>query len=36
MFERFTERARKVVYLAQQEAARLRHNVVGSVGYKIG
>jgi ATP-dependent Clp protease ATP-binding subunit ClpC len=36
MFERFTERARKVVYLAQQEAARLGHNVVGTEHLLLG
>ncbi|HBE79092.1 MAG TPA: ATP-dependent Clp protease ATP-binding subunit ClpC [Firmicutes bacterium] len=36
MFERFTERARKVVYLAQQEAARLGHNVVGTEHILLG
>ncbi len=28
MFERFTERARKVVVLAQEEAGRLRHDSI--------
>lgn len=36
MFERFTERARKVVYLAQQEAARLGHDVVGTEHLLLG
>ena len=36
MFERFTERARKVVYLAQQEAARLGHNVIGTEHLLLG
>ncbi|NLW48983.1 MAG: ATP-dependent Clp protease ATP-binding subunit [Firmicutes bacterium] len=36
MFERFTERARKVIYLAQQEAARLGHNVVGTEHLLLG
>jgi len=36
MFERFTERARKVVYLAQQEAVRLGHNVVGTEHLLLG
>ncbi len=36
MFERFTERARKVVYLAQQEASRLGHNVVGTEHLLLG
>ena len=30
MFERFTERARQVVVLAQDEAVRLRHNYIGT------
>ncbi|MCL6590881.1 MAG: ATP-dependent Clp protease ATP-binding subunit [Firmicutes bacterium] len=36
MFEKFTERARKVVYLAQQEAARLGHNIVGTEHLLLG
>ena len=36
MFERFTERARRVVFLSQQEAARLRHNVVGTEHLLLG
>jgi ATP-dependent Clp protease ATP-binding subunit ClpC len=36
MFERFTERARRVVYLAQQEAARLGHNVIGTEHLLLG
>jgi ATP-dependent Clp protease ATP-binding subunit ClpC len=36
MFERFTERARKVVFLAQQESARLGHNVVGTEHLLLG
>lgn len=36
MFERFTERARRVVYLSQQEAARLQHNVVGTEHLLLG
>ena len=30
MFERFTEKAIKVIMLAQEEARRLGHNVVGT------
>ena len=30
MNARFTERARRVVYLAQEQAKRLNHNVVGT------
>ena len=30
MFERFTERARQVVVLAQDEARVLRHNYIGT------
>ena len=36
MFERFTERARRVVYLSQQEASRLQHNVVGTEHLLLG
>ncbi|HEX2953162.1 MAG TPA: Clp protease N-terminal domain-containing protein, partial [Bacillota bacterium] len=36
MFERFTERARRVVFLSQQEAARLQHNVVGTEHLLLG
>ncbi|HEY8343876.1 MAG TPA: ATP-dependent Clp protease ATP-binding subunit [Bacillota bacterium] len=36
MFERFTERARKVVLHAQKEAIRLRHNVVGTEHLLLG
>jgi ATP-dependent Clp protease ATP-binding subunit ClpC len=36
MFERFTARARKVVYLAQEEAARLGHNIVGTEHLLLG
>lgn len=36
MLERFTERARKVVYLAQQEAVRLGHRVVGTEHILLG
>ena len=30
MFERYTERARKVIILAQDEAVRLKHNYIGT------
>ena len=30
MFERFTERARQVVVLAQEEARTLKHNYIGT------
>ena len=30
MFERFTDRARRVVVLAQEEARRLNHNYIGT------
>jgi hypothetical protein len=30
MFERFTERARKVVVLAQEEARHFNHNYIGT------
>lgn len=36
MFERFTERARKVVVLAQHEAARLRHDYIGTEHLLLG
>lgn len=36
MFERFTERARKVVLHAQKEAIRLKHNVVGTEHLLLG
>ncbi len=36
MFERFTERARRVVLHAQKEATRLRHNVVGTEHLLLG
>ena len=32
MFERFTERARQVVVLAQEEARTLKHNYIGTAG----
>ena len=36
MFERFTERARKVVVLAQEEAGLLRHNYIGTEHLLLG
>jgi ATP-dependent Clp protease ATP-binding subunit ClpA len=36
MFERFTERARKVVVLAQEEAGRLRHDYIGTEHLLLG
>jgi len=36
MFGRFTERAQKVVVLAQEEARRLGHNVVGTEHILLG
>ncbi len=36
MFERFTERARKVVVLAQEEAERLRHSYIGTEHLLLG
>ncbi len=36
MFERFTERARKVVFHAQQEAKQLKHNIVGTEHLLLG
>jgi ATP-dependent Clp protease ATP-binding subunit ClpC len=36
MFERFTEGARKVVVLAQEEARRFRHNYVGTEHLLLG
>src|SRR5574341_495477 len=36
MFERFTERARKVIILAREEAIRLGHNFVGSEHLLLG
>lgn len=36
MFERFTERARKVVVLAQDEAARFGHDYIGSDHILLG
>src|ERR687895_2560143 len=36
MFERFTERARQVVVLAQDEARALRHNYIGTEHILLG
>ena len=36
MFERFTERARKVVFHAQKEAKQLKHNIVGTEHLLLG
>jgi ATP-dependent Clp protease ATP-binding subunit ClpC len=36
VFERFTERARQVVMLAQDEARRLRHNYIGTEHLLLG
>ena len=36
MFERFTERARQVVVLAQDEARRLKHNYIGTEHILLG
>src|SRR5947209_8435580 len=36
MFERFTERARQVVVLAQEEARTLKHNYIGTVHILLG
>ena len=36
MFERFTERSRKVVVLAQEEARRLRHGYIGTEHLLLG
>src|SRR5687767_8959503 len=36
MFERFTERARKVVVLAQEEARRFHHDYVGTEYLLLG
>ena len=36
MFERFTERARQVVVLAQEEARTLRHNYIGTEHILLG
>ena len=36
MFERFTERARQVVVLAQEEARGLKHNYIGTEHILLG
>src|SRR3954469_22859276 len=36
LFERFTERARRVVVLAQDEARALRHNYIGTEHFLLG
>ena len=36
MFERYTERARKVVVLAQEEAPRVDHNYIGTEHILLG
>ncbi len=36
MFERFTEKARKVIVLSQEEAKRLKHNYVGTEHLLLG
>ena len=36
MFERFTDRARRVVVLAQEEARLLRHNYIGTEHLLLG
>jgi ATP-dependent Clp protease ATP-binding subunit ClpC len=36
MFERFTDRARRVVVLAQEEAKMLNHNYVGTEHILLG
>lgn len=36
MFERYTERARKVIYLAQEEAKRLNHSYIGTEHILLG
>jgi ATP-dependent Clp protease ATP-binding subunit ClpC len=36
MFERFTERARQVVVLAQDEARGLKHNYIGTEHILLG
>ena len=36
MFERFTERARQVVVLAQDEARALKHNYIGTEHLLLG
>ena len=36
MFERFTERARRVIILAREEAGRFRHDFVGTEHVLLG
>ena len=36
MFERFTDRARRVVVLAQEEARNLNHNYIGTEHILLG
>ena len=36
MFERFTNRARRVVVLAQEEARKLNHNYIGTEHILLG
>ena len=36
MFERFTDRARRVVVLAQEEARMLNHNYIGTEHVLLG
>jgi ATP-dependent Clp protease ATP-binding subunit ClpC len=36
MFERFTDRARRVIMLAQEEARRLNHNYIGTEHILLG
>src|SRR6516162_9278864 len=36
MFERYTDRARRVVVLAQEEARRLNHNYIGTEHMLLG
>ena len=36
MFERFTDRARRVVVLAQEEARMLNHNYIGTEHILLG
>ncbi len=36
MFERFTDRARRVVVLAQEEARMLNHNYIGTEHIQLG
>ena len=36
MFERFTDRARRVIVLAQEEARALQHNYIGTEHLLLG